>query len=834
MLVLLLATSCCCSARAERPWDDAALPVDRRISLLLEQLTDAEKGAQLSYHTQGGDPDEDGAQCAAAGGCGGLRCDAKTYWNASACVDWANGVQRALRAKARVFVPVTFFCETTHAGGIQGSTIFPMPVALGQSWNTSLMEAVGSQIGVQARASGCSQAMSPLLQVATDPRWGRLAENVGEDWHLVSEFGLASMRGIMGAENVGPQHNASTYLSDPELHPWCQAKHYAGYGSFPRDSFTSSAQTGEASLMEIYLRPWLAFASNGGRGVMASHNMLQSEPMHASHHWLTDVLRHRLGLGGGYIGSDNGNVGDLYSKYGVAASNADAAALWLESGGDQAMTRLPSDDNRPANVSQLIADGLLSRTALDRAAANVLRVKFASGIFDAPFTSRDHLKRVDSEAARRLARAAAAEGVVLLTNHAAMGRGAMLPLPAGLRSVAVLGALGGCDPSVAPPIEGPPDLCLARMAFAGGYSDGYGDSTYKFLQIDTLAEALEKTGARVTVVPGGAPDVPADPARISAALESARSAEVVVLVIGDSACSHIGRCTCGEAADRISLDAPGGQLRLLEAVLADNATLSRTVLVHIGGRPLTFPNNSESAKAFPAIVTAMVPGEEGAAAIVSVLTGEVAPSGRLTQTWVRQVGYVRTNSHPHYQFPALTTHDWRDVAPGTASALFEFGHGLSYTQWQFSKLRVTAPGADATKEDAVGVEIDVANTGGVASAVTVQVYCSFLDAPRLRIVRFAQTLCGFTKVFVEPKQQTTAAVSVTLSSLARYDPRASSVDLLGRTVPGAYTIDAGRWAVAVGDCSGAGEAAGYASPLPCERQRAPFNISRTISFCGKQ
>jgi hypothetical protein len=161
--------------------------------------------------------------------------------------------------------------------------------------------------------------------------------------------------------------------------------------------------------------------------------------------------------------------------------------------------------------------------------------------------------------------------------------------------------------------------------------------------------------------------------KISRALAVANGADVVILTVGDSACAHIGRCTCGEAADRISLDAPGGQSALIQAVLADNATLAKTVLVHLGGRPLTWPNNSETAREFPAILTAMVPGEEGAAAIVSVLAGDTAPSGRLTQTWVRSVGYIRTNSHPHYQFPALTTHDWRDVAPGTASALFEFG-----------------------------------------------------------------------------------------------------------------------------------------------------------------
>jgi beta-glucosidase len=607
-----------------RPWENPTLPVDRRVELLLAVLTDEEKAAQLSYHTQGGDAHTSGRACAAAGGCGGLRCDAKEYVNASACLDWANTLQQAVRAHSRIFVPVTFFCETTHAGGIQGTTIFPMPVTLGQTWNTSLMQAVGRQIGAQARASGCSQAMSPVLQVASDPRWGRLAENFGECPHLVSQFGLASMRGIMGQANVGPHANASTYISEPHLHPWCQAKHYAGYGQFPRDSFTSSNQVGESTLFEIYLRPWLSVVSNGLRGVMASHNMLQSEPMHGSHHWLTTVLRNRFGLGGGYIGSDSGNVKDLHDKYGVARSDDDAVGLWVDSGGDQAMDRLLESPS--LNMSSLIEQGLVSRTSLDRAASNVLRVKFASGIFDAPFTNRSSLPLVDSAAARSLAREAAEAGIVLLqNNHRPATPGelslggtnrttTMLPLPPvleGLR-VAVLGALGGCvsdDPTI---------LCPAKMAFAGGYSDGYGDSTYRYLRIDTITDVLRRRGVKAEFAFGASPDEAADARNITTALRAAAQADFVILAIGDSACPHIHRCSCGEAADRISLEPAGGQLQLLLAVLGDSATLAKTVLVHVGGRPMTWPNNSATSSLFPAILTAMVPGEAGAEAIVSV------------------------------------------------------------------------------------------------------------------------------------------------------------------------------------------------------------------------
>jgi beta-glucosidase len=214
-----------------------------------------------------------------------------------------------------------------------------------------------------------------------------------------------------------------------------------------------------------------------------------------------------------------------------------------------------------------------------------------------------------------------------------------------------------------------------------------------------------------------------------------------------------------------------------------------------------------------------------------VLAGDVSPSGRLTHTWVRSVGYVGTNSQPYYQFPALTTHDWMD---GEASALWEYGYGLSYSTFSFSSLVVSAlPPADAAKGHNVEASVTVANTGRVASSVTAQAYCSYLDSPRLRVVRWASMLCGFTKVFLRPGQATTAHVNITLSTLARWDPRALSTDLLGHAVAGAYVVDAGRWRVAVGDCSGAAVAAGYAAPHPCPQQRGTFEVARTLTFAGK-
>lgn len=369
---------------------DASVPVDTRVDALLSQMTNREKNAQLNYGS--GNPKVHDATNASAvvdaivalGGVGGVGC----VLPAEECVQWIADIQRGLKAKMRIWIPAMQICESTHSGGVSGTTLFPMPVVMGQSWNVSLMEAIGRQQGLQARAGGCSQALSPVLQVTTDPRFGRVAENFGEDPHLVSQFGFAALAGIQGRRNVGEGSNASTYLFDPVHHPFCQAKHYAGYGAFPKDSYTSAAGISERTLYEVYLVPWRELVGRGLRGVMVSHNMLDGVPMHGNHKLLTGVLRHRFGLGdGGYIGSDAGNVFQLSGGsggsgcvncgggYGVAANASDATALWLSSGGDQAMRDacqgLAGSNGSECDAATLVSASRLDQSVLDRAAGEV-------------------------------------------------------------------------------------------------------------------------------------------------------------------------------------------------------------------------------------------------------------------------------------------------------------------------------------------------------------------------------------------------------------------------------------------------------------------------------
>ena len=193
--------------------------------------------------------------------------------------------------------------ETTHSGGANGTTVFPMPCAQGASWNESLIEAISTANALQLRASGGDHALSPVLQVATDPRFGRLEENFAEDPYLVAAYGVAATRGLQGRDGMD---GASTYLGSPRTKVAAQAKHYAVYGAGGKDGYTPfGGGISTRSIFEVYMRPWRDFAIAGGRGVMASHNTVDWVPMHANGPYLSGVLRERFGLRGGFIGSDN-------------------------------------------------------------------------------------------------------------------------------------------------------------------------------------------------------------------------------------------------------------------------------------------------------------------------------------------------------------------------------------------------------------------------------------------------------------------------------------------------------------------------------------------------
>ncbi len=541
---------------ADALYKDARQPIEARVADLMTHMTQTEKAAQLGYALFGCTPGAGGyiGGCNAWAGPGNSGCakhhSAAACSNASACY-WIvrggreqclstggldanaqdgpavrNAIQRKVMETTRLKIPASFYGETTHCGGARGTTVFPMPCSQGATWNTTLVGAIAAANALELRSAGGDQALSPILQVATDPRFGRLEENWSEDPALVATYGVAAVKGLQGdGGGLGP----STYLPDPTRHVASQAKHFAMYGAGGRDGFTPfGGGISERTLFEIYLRPWRdVMQQAGGRGVMAAHNMIDWLPCHANRRMLTETLRNRFGLGDGYIGSDCGNVEALMNSYtGFSFDTLDAAVQAAEAGVDQDM---PGGSFE--NLDRAVDSGLLSNATFDRAVANVLRKKFASGLFDNPMTPEAATVNINSADHRALALQAAREGTILLRNEAET-----LPVdPLAVKKVAVLGPFGGC-----PPGENGTS-CKAKVAMLGGYTAGLGDELR--IRVVSVAEAFEDRGFDVTFEQGSDGGVygPA-PTDQSAAIAAAKGSDLAVVVIGTMACTCCGKC----------------------------------------------------------------------------------------------------------------------------------------------------------------------------------------------------------------------------------------------------------------------------------------------------
>ena len=557
--LLLLCTAASASASASASvsaadplagalYKDARQPIEARVADLMAHMTPSDKAAQLGYALFGCSPGAGGyiGGCNAWAGPGNVGCRVQRaaaacsnttgcYWVARGsggkeqCLSTGgldanaqdgpavrNAIQREVMATTRLKIPASFYGETTHCGGARGTTVFPMPCSQGATWNTTLIGEIGAANALELRSAGGDQALSPILQVATDPRFGRLEENWAEDPALVAAYGVAAIKGLQGhGGGLGP----STYLPDPARHVASQAKHFAMYGAGGRDGFTPfGGGISERTLFEIYLRPWRdVMQQAGGRGVMAAHNMIDWLPCHANKRMLTETLRNRFGLGDGYIGSDCGNVEALMNSYtGFSFDSMDAAVQAAEAGVDQDMPGGTFE-----NLDGAVASGLLSNATFDRAVANVLRKKFASGLFENPMTPEAATVNINSAAHRALALQAAREGTILLRNEAET-----LPVdPSVVKKVAVVGPFGGC-----PPGENGTS-CKAKVAMLGGYTAGLGDELR--IRVVSVAEAFEDRGFDVTFEQGSDGGVygPA-PAEQGAAVAAAKGSDLAVVVIG--------------------------------------------------------------------------------------------------------------------------------------------------------------------------------------------------------------------------------------------------------------------------------------------------------------
>ncbi len=632
-----------------------------------------------------------------------------------------NGIQRYLAGKTRLGIPAMFNEEGLHGLMGTGSTSFPQAIALASSWDVELVEQIFSVVAKETRARGSNYVYTPVLDLARDPRWGRVEETFGEDPYLVTMIGLAAVNGLQGRRSVvtdAEQEDEENWI-DRE-HVIAAVKHFAVHGQPEGGMNAAPGNISERIIREQFLPPFeAAIKQAGAQAVMASYNEIDGIPAHTNSWLLDTILRQEWGFEG-FVTSDGFGVPQLMAIHHAAADPGHAARQALIAGVD---VEVPQGLCFPTLVEQ-VRRGLLAEEWVDRAVRRILRAKFLLGLFDEiPQVDPDEAeKATNNPEARNLALKAAEKSIVLLKNQ-----DGLLPLDLEkLNKIAVIG------PNAA-------DLHL------GGYSvdPGTGTSILQgILQKAGESKTAYSEGCRITEGQQGWQSwhkdevklsVPAqDEERIAAAVRLAVESDVVILVLGENE----GTCREGwwfnHLGDRDDLALLGNQQRLADAILA---TGTPTVVILINGRPLAIPELTEAA---PALLECWYLGQESGSAVAEVLFGEINPSGKLPVTFSRSVGQLPIY---YYHKPSAK----RGYLFSETTPLFPFGFGLSYTTFSYHNLRLD------NKQVGVGestiTRIDVTNTGDRAGDEIVQLY---VHDQVSTITRPVKELKGFARIHLEP------------------------------------------------------------------------------------
>lgn len=646
-----------------------------------------------------------------------------------------NRLQKFLVEETRLGIPTMSHEECLVGLMARGGTLFPNALAFGATWNTGLIEKVGRVIGQEARSIGCHQGLAPVLDVSRDVRWGRTEETFGEDPYQVGVLGTHYVRGLQGQKR--------------DL--LATLKHYVGHSFSEGARNHAPVHLGWRDLNDIFLLPFEMVVKGANPGsVMPAYHDIDNEPCHASHHLLTQVLREEWGFDG-IIVADYVGVSLLYQHHGVAADKAEAAAQSFNAGLD---IELPGNDCA-AQISEALERGLLSMAKIDEIVARVLTEKFRLGLFEHPYVDEDAIALQAPEAIE-VAKEVARQSIVVMENNG------ILPLnPDSERKLAVIGPTADDPLALLAGYSFPVHLILSEIEEStkhivtplAGLERAFGKQTVSYAK---GCEILEKRQYGAPVFPGDVGET-ASVERVSpvslnmdlipAAVECARNADVAIVCVGDLA-GLFQTGTVGEGSDTDSLDLPGVQQQLLEAVVA---TGTPVVVVLTGGRPYNL-NGLESKVA--AFVWAFAGGQEGGAALAEVLSGAAEPSGRLPVSIPKSVGAV-----PYYYNHKLKS-------AGTPIAFhfgsrYPFGYGLAYTDFAFSDLRLEKD-AIAIDSGEIRATFTIANTGARRGVAIPQLYVRDVLAS---LVRPVKELKAFGRIELAPGASTTVTFSVPVDML---------------------------------------------------------------------
>jgi len=659
-----------------------------------------------------------------------------------------NTVQRWFIEETRLGIPVDFTNEGLHGLCHDRATAFPGQINTGSAWNRDLISRIGHITGREARALGYTNIYAPILDIARDPRWGRTVETYGEDPYLVSALGMEMVKGLQ-AEGV-----VSTL------------KHFAVY-SAPKGGRDGETRTDPhitfREMQELYLAPFrVAVRDAGALGVMSSYNDYDGVPVSASRYFLTDILRGQWGFRG-YVVSDSRAVEFVSGKHRVAPDYKEAVRQVVEAG-----LNVRTDFTSPAEyilpLRELVREGRLSMKTVDERVREVLRVKFWLGLFDRPYG--------DAKAAERIVRTkealdtslrASRESLVLLKN-------ANNTLPLNREKIKTVFVTGPNAAEVEHSISryGPSNINvisvlegLRRFAAPGvevKYAKGCDLTDARFPESEILPELPDAKAQQM----------------IDAAVAMAKDSDVAVVVLGED------NRTVGESYSRTSLDLPGHQLDLLRAI---QATGKPTILVLINGRPLTI---NWADRHVPAIIEAWFPGEFGGQAVAEALFGAYNPGGKLPITFPKTVGQIPFN------FPFKSGSQANEPSAGfgghgrsqVQGALYPFGHGLSYTTFEYANLNITPE--KQRSAGSISVSIDVRNAGRRAGDEVVQLYVSDRVSS---VTTYEKQLRGFERIHLRPGEMRT--VTFTL--------RPDDLMLLDRNLN--WTVEPGEFEVMLGSSS---------------------------------
>ncbi|MDO8106608.1 glycoside hydrolase family 3 N-terminal domain-containing protein [Isoptericola sp. b441] len=627
---------------------------------------------------------------------------------------WLWAEQRRLRSQTRLGIPALVHEECLTGLAAWQAATYPTPLAWGATFDPDLVREAAGLIGASMRDLGVHQGLAPVLDVIRDPRWGRVDECIAEDPYLVGTVGTAYVQGLQGAG----------------VH--ATLKHFLGYSASRAGRNHAPVEAGPRTIADVFLPPFeMALLDGGARSVMNAYVELDGIPVASSSQYLTDVLRDGLGFDGVVV-ADYFAVAFLHLMHAVAADRAEAATLALTAGID---VELPGADAYPELV-ELVRSGTLDESWVDRAVLRVLNQKESLGLLDATFEDAPPTEiDLDPPEQREMARRLAEESVVLLTNDG------HLPL-AGPARVAVIGP--NADRS---------EALMGCYSFVNHVMPYHPDEPAG-IEVPTVLEALrsELPGSTVRYAPGCTVEGE-DRSAFDEAVALARESDVAILVMGDQA-GLFGRGTVGEGNDSESLELPGVQRELVEAV---QATGTPVVLVLVTGRPYAIGWAVEGPGAAAAVVQSFFPGEEGGTAIARVLSGRVNPSGRLPITMPRSAG-----AQPYsYLHPILGGPS--DVTAATSAPVLPFGHGLSYTTVEHSGLAVDP---EVPTDGTVVVDVVVRNTGDRAGTDVVQLYGRDVHAA---VTRPVAQLLGYRRVDLEPGESASVRFAVPTARLAYTD-----------------------------------------------------------------